>query len=115
MLSTYLLFCILSRARAIDHLLYQWRLVALGDRRVWQSSKYRRQSPISGPRQTIARTPKEKHMKRKLQIVSSNESPAGWEYVRVVEEDDLANGWRCPKCVAAWEAFTERPPDEELH
>jgi hypothetical protein len=54
-------------------------------------------------------------MKRKLQIVSSNESPAGWEYVRVVEEDDLANGWRCPKCVAAWEAFTERPPDEELH
>src|SRR5260370_22364501 len=54
MLSTFLLFCILSRARAIDHLLYQWRLVALGDRRVWQSSKYRRQSPISGPRQTIA-------------------------------------------------------------
>jgi hypothetical protein len=32
----------------------------------------------------------------------------GWRYLRLVEEDDIANGWRCPGCHALWKVLDER-------
>jgi hypothetical protein len=41
---------------------------------------------------------------------------AGWRYVDVVEGDDPANGWRCPKCFALWQALEDRLTEQQsLH
>jgi hypothetical protein len=42
--------------------------------------------------------------------IAQRPGAAGWEYVRIVENPDSANGWRCPKCAAGWNVIVEESP-----
>jgi hypothetical protein len=39
---------------------------------------------------------------------------AEWNWIDLVDGDDIANGWRCPVCCAGWKEIVERG-GAELH
>lgn len=36
---------------------------------------------------------------------------AGWQWLDIVEGEDVVNGWRCPKCVAGWDVIVNEHPE----
>ena len=38
----------------------------------------------------------------------------GWNYIDLVEGDDIANGWRCPQCVEGWQIIVEEATRHEF-
>jgi hypothetical protein len=39
---------------------------------------------------------------------------AGWDWIDLVEGDNICNGWRCPECVEGWRIIVEEAPHGEF-